>query len=489
MAILADVKRLYDIAQSTILALLEPLSMVRFRSDDSIERIREAYSFAFHKLIENRAELQSLLNSQELSDLLHRTVAYQSRFVPEQTTTFASQAIGLMDRMQGLFMQLSESIDSKMSVEWKLSNDSRIWHESGYRRDDFAELKRGLVWEFATVKRVIAEHNIETVAPSSQKSGIDWGFARTVAAKGEILRSEAEQQFYEQQKQTALFHKYASAWDHWQATWENCRLHLDGKLIDKAYDPQAEIALALQSLVELIGQRDLMINLIEAYRRFDPLYYQGSTSEQQANAVKIVLQLLVEIQKGVLPEQVAKELLGLLPLPDLTGAKSAYVLIRVAMQWPILCRVCGRQTEPNSFDRPICGECSKSQLNDKQSKLMEPKENEAKKPHNTKERQEELVKIGSELISKKKFPSQAKLAEAMKCDCRSVAFKAVWTLHKEKYGPKHRAPKSIGVHAANSIAIDPNREELDRLIDEQAKDCEVDSVHRNGRRAGNRSKV
>ncbi len=266
-------------------------------------------------------------------------------------------------------------------------------------------------------------------------------------------------------------------------------MHIDGKLNDKAYDPEAEIATALQRLVELIGQRDLLNNLIEAYRRFDPLYYHGSTSEQQANAVKIVLQLLVEIQKGVSPSQVAKELLELTPLPDLTGAKSAYVLIRVAMQWPILCRGCSRQTEPSSFDRPLCGECSKSRLNDKQTKTADPKENEVKKPHNTKERQEELVKIGRELISKKKFPSKAKLADAMKCDCRSVAFKAVWKLHKEKYGPKQRAPKSIGVHAASSIAIVPNKEELDRLIDEQTKDCEVDSVHRNGRRAGNRANV
>ncbi len=167
MVMLADLKRLYEIEQMTILALLEPSSTVRFRVENEIERVGQSYSFALQKLIERRTEIQNLMNAPDLVDLVHRTVAYQDRFVPEQATTFAYQALGLFDRLQGLFMRLSESIDSPMSVEWKLANDSRIWNEFGYRRDDFSELKRGLVWEFATVKRVIAEHNIETAGLSS----------------------------------------------------------------------------------------------------------------------------------------------------------------------------------------------------------------------------------------------------------------------------------------------------------------------------------
>ena len=93
------------------------------------------------------------------------------------------------------------------------------------------------------------------------------------------------------------------------------------------------------------------------------------------------------------------------------------------------------------------------------------------------------------LISKKRYSSKAKLAEEMKCDCRSKAFRAVWKRHQDKYGPKLHTPKSTRVDAANSVAIDPNQEVLDRLIDQQMKDKQSDSVHRNGRRTGNRTKV
>ena len=189
-------------------------------------------------------------------------------------------------------------------------------------------------------------------------SGIDLDFARRAAAKSKAKRDEEQKRFDESQRYRRAVDRYNIAWDAWSGTWENIVLSRNGSLIGEA--GEEDLAAALDGLVEVIRDRGYIDQLPLAAERFDPSYCDGTGNEEEANAVKIVLQALNTVASGTDAGEVAAALLSLDDdeLPRLCRAGSIRRLLRVADQWPVCCENCGVTQPPHSFEDNRCPDCA-----------------------------------------------------------------------------------------------------------------------------------
>lgn len=121
---------------------------------------------------------------------------------------------------------------------------------------------------------------------------------------------------------------------------------------------EVDLAAALDGLVEVIRDRGYIDNLPVAVERFDPSYCDGTDDEEEAYAVKILLQALNAVASGADAGEVATALLSLDPLPLLFRAGSIRRLLRIADHWPVHCENCGRVQPPYSFDCNRCPDCT-----------------------------------------------------------------------------------------------------------------------------------
>ena len=114
---------------------------------------------------------------------------------------------------------------------------------------------------------------------------------------------------------------------------------------------------ALNDLLVAIQRREQTAGLNSAAQRFDPSYCEDTEHEDDANAVRILIEMLVDISTGSAPVTVAQQLLSLDPLPPLSCANLARGLIRIGDHWPNHCQSCGCVQPPTTFDCDRCPNC------------------------------------------------------------------------------------------------------------------------------------
>ena len=147
---------LYQRLQAGVLDL-ETAAGAPFYDADMIDTVSQSYRDSLHRLMKLRAECQELLSDQDLQASVRGSIVCQAAYVPDvPCVTFAAQAMSVLERGQGLFYQLLTSIMSSNHVGQKLREDYLTWREFEYRRDEFAELQRGLAWELETIRQMVA---------------------------------------------------------------------------------------------------------------------------------------------------------------------------------------------------------------------------------------------------------------------------------------------------------------------------------------------
>jgi hypothetical protein len=184
---------------------------------------------------------------------------------------------------------------------------------------------------------------------------VDIEFAQQAAekakAKKEADRRDSEAEYRLQQ--ACAFSN--AAWNAWPDAWNRAA---DARENQADTEPAINaLAKVLKSLVEAIRVNDHVANLALAAERFDPSYCDGTDDEQDADAVKIVIQALQAVVSGSDSGVVAGQLLSLDPLPVLSRGNSARRLLRVANDWPLHCEGCNCIQPPDTFDSTFCGEC------------------------------------------------------------------------------------------------------------------------------------
>lgn len=203
---------------------------------------------------------------------------------------------------------------------------------------------------------------IDGTSPTAKRTNgapIDLDFARRAAAKSQAKRDEEAKRFKDRQQFQRVLDRYNIAWDAWSGTWENIALSRAGNLAGEA--GKEDLAAALNGLVEVIRDRGFIDNLPIAVERFDPSYCDGTNDEEEAYAVKILLDALNAVAGGTDAGKVAEALLTIDPLPLLFRAESARRLLRIADHWPNHCEHCGRIQPPYSFDTNRCPDCSSTE--------------------------------------------------------------------------------------------------------------------------------
>lgn len=185
--------------------------------------------------------------------------------------------------------------------------------------------------------------------------GIDLDFARRTAAKWKANQDEIQKRFEESQQFQLSLDRYDFAWNAWSGTWKNIALSRNGSLIGEV--GEGDLTASLNGLVEVIRDRGYIDNLPLAVERFDPSYCDGTDDEEEAHAVKILLQTLNAVASGTGAGEVAAALLSLDPLPPLFRAGSIRHLLRIADLWPNHCENCERIQPPKTFDCQRCLNC------------------------------------------------------------------------------------------------------------------------------------
>lgn len=184
---------------------------------------------------------------------------------------------------------------------------------------------------------------------------IDLDFARLAAAKSQAKRDEEAKRFEKGQQFQRALDRYNIAWNAWSGTWVNIALSRAGMLAGEA--GKEDLTAALNGLVEVIRDRGFIDNLPIAVERFDPSYCDGTNEEEEAYAVKILLDALNAVASGTDAGEVADALMAIDPLPLLCRAGSAQQLLRIVDQWPNHCEHCGRIQPPYSLDANRCPDC------------------------------------------------------------------------------------------------------------------------------------
>ena len=192
-----------------------------------------------------------------------------------------------------------------------------------------------------------------------QDHKIDLGFARTAAANSAANEKRARQEFEQRQVTRSYFYLNQTVWSDWPRVWENIELHRQGKL-EGDYDAAA-LPRVLDAILEATNGLGRSNNLRLAATLYDPAYCNGTEQQEEAEAVKIVLEILATIANGANTVTVVSQLLTLDPLPRLRQASFANQLVRIANLWPNHCDDCGCIQKPASFDKSLCCDCQSKQ--------------------------------------------------------------------------------------------------------------------------------